>query len=267
MRQKLLSPSFFRASPTVQIGWLVTNPFEPHQDFFAVAVEPSQIQPSPLEDYREMLDAASATTFGVKIIELLSAGLGAAGRDFVDLKSKYAKSYVLLNSTDIFDTKVVTDLAAQAWMEKAIRRGLPVYFLVGYYTLQDTTVVQDSGSAGRGHAQAGPSPAATGQAPISGHIKHGAAVVHERSFLAPGEQVYTVQYRRVGFGFLGKKEAKDAVLKGGKPWKVQLQDRGEDEDDEDDEMIEAGLEDDGDDQALKAKAKDTFVFKDDMYLL
>jgi hypothetical protein len=245
----------------------VTNPFEPHQDFFPVPVEPSQIQPSPLEDYREMLDAASGTSFGAKITELLSAGLGAAGREFVDLKSKYAKSYVLLNSTDIFDTKVVTDVAAQAWMEKAIRRGHSAYFLVGYYTLQDTSVVQDSGSAGRGHVQAGPPPAATAQVPISGQIKHQAAVVHERSFLAPGEQVYTVQYRKVRFGFLGKKEAKDAVLKGGKPWKVQLQDRGEDEDEEDDEMIEAGLEDNEDDQALKAKAQDSFVFKDDMYLL
>lgn len=92
----------------------------------------------------------------------------------------------------------------------AVDKSLEVYMIVGIYTLMDANAAGGSFSTGKVHGQAA-APSETG-------IEAGAAVAMAKtraqrsSFIAPGEQIFAIEYRKVVFKWFYSKNSNQAYL-------------------------------------------------------
>lgn len=142
--------------------------------------------------------------------------------------------------------------ATRKWIEQAIAQGDDIYLVVGYYTTVDAQIVQGgaiaTNSSARLDVPVAASLAAAGvvvpmtdllDAGFAGHNRHDERV--QRRFVATGEQVCAVQYRKVRFKWFSSHDLAKAALDRDNRWKVYWNVRSQET--RKDDVLEADLQD------------------------
>ena len=138
------------------------------------------------------------------------------------------------------------------WIERVIDEGEDIYVVIGYYTLVDAHIVEQTrgGSAYRVKAVLPVSAAlaATGVlVPIGDLADPGVTAYHDRTkdeqrqFIAQGEQICAVQYRKVRHRWFASNKVDNAKLTKETMWKRY--DHSRDVQDDEEDMIGIDLDD------------------------
>ena len=117
--------------------------------------------------------------------------------------------YQLLNSDTWFD-QAIRDPDVQTWVDRELKKYGKMYVIVGFQTVQDAHIseaaVNYRGTAAGLKAPVGAALAGSGLLVSMGELADPAidtsnanSVAQQRSYVAPGDQVIAVQYRRLRF--------------------------------------------------------------------
>lgn len=234
------------------LGRLVTDARNPSQDFWP-KIPPTlsdvDFDVRPFEALRSTAAAYTDVGFAAKLSRLFSGNVSRERSSFEGLQADSLLRYLLLQPRTYFTT-MCADNETRRWMESALR-DCPLFLIVGLVTLTDANVHKGqqgetqgslSTEAPVGEALTGGALAADpGGAANAGVDVHDAtSSVGSSSFRAPGERVVAVQYRKVKFTLLQKRNTDNASLeRNPNRWVMFL---GGDRASEDD-VIEADLED------------------------
>ncbi|KAB5513049.1 hypothetical protein GE09DRAFT_1232254 [Coniochaeta sp. 2T2.1] len=148
------------------------------------------------------------------------------------LTKRDAMTYVLDNSDTWFDEATLLP-ATRLWLDQAFDRGQDVYVVVGFHTVTNARVMQESLAGGSAGGQitvpVGLSLAAAGAiVPFGSALDPSAAVYQQGSdgtqpqFVAPGEHICAVQYRKICHQWLSSKHIDKAGLSVDPRWKFRL---------------------------------------------
>lgn len=132
-----------------------------------------------------------------------------------------------------------------------------MYLTVGYHAIVDARVYEKRGELVSRQAQA----AQEGSNSLVATLDSSNS--HERSFGAPGEQIYAVQYRKLRFNWFSSRHVDKAELERDNRWKVSLGLRGGDNRNVDD-VLEAyladGMEAKGGERVVSSDGMEEFIF-------
>jgi hypothetical protein len=253
-----LVPNRLLARDAVDIGRLVLDINSPEQDYFdpKFAIDSDTIIVRQQVNFSEILQHTS----GSKLHGFLTTAFGASyfkrNEKKLLVNSPRNMTYQLKNSSNIFERMCEIDLTKK-WIEKAIGRGRSVYMVVGIQTLLDAQLseldVKETGRTFDATLPVDSVASAAAGVPISltNLFDTGAGGLWNHkwgtlaNFIAPGEQVYAVQYRKVNFSWYSSKKVENSALQKGNRWKVYwlrsggVEDEVDDEDNED--IVEAQL--------------------------
>ncbi|KAH7131155.1 hypothetical protein EDB81DRAFT_808007 [Dactylonectria macrodidyma] len=250
MTRSIILTPFFLPQDSVKLGRFVTRIDHPHQNHHD---PPSEGQPrvlvSLLDSYTGEHETASHSAFNASFTSLLSAGFSKRAKMKIRVATNRVKTYTLDNSDSWFDE--ATGLrATRVWIERAIDRGEDVYMIVGYRTVMDASISQASimgnSAGGQTTVPATLSLTAAGViAPIGGLLDPSVRV-HQQDldratsqFVAPGEQVCALEYRKLCHRWLSSKHVDNSRLSGVRQWSSM--ERSRDEEDGEDDVIEVEL--------------------------
>lgn len=208
MSRSALLSQFFLPLSAVSLGRFVTSFEEPHQDYHdpmdkvhADTIEKVQIQYE--SSYRNITDRNLTSHFTSFLSSSFSKRLSAS----IHLKAIQAKTYHLNNPGQWFRNAVQFQ-ETRKWIEKIIDEGEDIYVVVAYHTLQDAQITENIGTqssvGGNATIPVSTALAASGVVIPFGNLvdpglegSRGGAEDERRKFIAPGEQVFAVQYRKV----------------------------------------------------------------------
>lgn len=252
MRACIIPSQILLPQSSVKLGRFITNVEYPHQHHHD---PPSETPPITLASTRSAYagehHAASDASFRSTLTALMSARLSKGTKLKVRVTTGQLRMYTLDNSEAWFDETTRLP-ATRAWIEQAIDRGREVYLIVGIHTVMDASISHESASGSRagGHAEIPVSLSLTAAgivAPFGGIIdpsigfqRQGLDAAHTR-FVAPGEQVCAIEYRKIRYEWLSSKRIEKSRLSNVRQWPSM--ERARDEEDGEDDIIEVGLED------------------------
>ncbi|RPB12001.1 hypothetical protein P167DRAFT_536148 [Morchella conica CCBAS932] len=275
--------SVFQASllplSAVQLGRLIVNIKAPHEEYVDPPTpSPPEITKNPQHNFTELRTSSNAFKLRGRLTQLLSASYEHESKHQIDLSAKIAYTYALCNSRTWFEAACAHHSIRQ-WLQGAIEDGDSVYLVTGYHTVVDARFGTGVSSTSMDRQQVSMPIDATGLPSVQGmDMTAGLDTTHKlcrgfaRTFEAPGEQVYALQYRKVVFRWFSSKKIEKATLKENQ-WRVyagrgsadrndsnssdiveaslgglegdDLSDDGSDEEEEDDELGERWVSKDG----------------------
>jgi hypothetical protein len=210
MRQSVLLPQTFLPLQSVQLGRLVLNVQQPHSDFLdPIPIDPQDIIVKPVDQFQCGESSATIKEFSSALCHLLSLTCSKQKGIVTRITTKRVTTYLLNNSGQWF-RQAVQNEDARKWIETANRRGDDIYLVAGYHTVLDARVYETgthtdttSGNAALPVAEA---LTATGVLVPFGEVVDPSMTAGrqqqqagQQSFLAAGEQISAVQYRKVHF--------------------------------------------------------------------
>lgn len=160
--------------------------------------------------------------FGSTLISLISAGFSKRAKMNIRVAAEQVKTYTLDNSDCWFEEATGLE-ATRAWIEREFDRGHNIYIIIGFHTVTNASISQDSidgkDASGQINIPASLSLAATGVvAPLGNTIDPGISI-HQQGldraqsqFMAPGEQVCALEYRKVCHQWLSSKRVDKSRL-------------------------------------------------------
>jgi hypothetical protein len=249
MRQNVLLPLTFLPHQSVQLGRLVLNVQEPQADFIdPLPNAPQDVIIKPQNQFHGQESSATAGDLGSTLCHLLSVSRSKQKRVLTRITTERVTTYLLNNSGHWFQ-QAVQDEQTRKWIETANRRGEDIYLVVGYHTVLNAQVYE---SGTQHHTTAGNIALPVAEAltatgiivPFGEVIDPSIKAGHQRSqagqlsFTAVGEQICSVQYRKVQFKWYTSRELHDKPL-GPNKWKTYWTFRGQTDD-----MVEVDLQDD-----------------------
>ncbi|KAH0604954.1 uncharacterized protein H6S33_004936 [Morchella sextelata] len=284
--------SAFQASllplSAVQLGRLILNIKAPHEDYVdPPAPTPPEVIKNPQRNFTELRTSSNAFKLRGRLTQLLSASYEHESKHQIDLSATIAYTYALCNSGAWFKAACAHH-SIRRWLQDAIEDGDSVYLVTGYHTVVDARFGTGMSSTSTDRQQVSMPIDATGLPSMQGmDMTAGVDTSHKlcrgfgRTFEAPGEQVYAVQFRKVVFRWFSSRKIEKGMLKENQ-WRVYAgrgpvdrYDSNSDSEDEED-AVEAslgGLEgddlsDDDDDDGIDGEEEDddlgeTWVSKDD----
>ncbi|KJZ74125.1 hypothetical protein HIM_06574 [Hirsutella minnesotensis 3608] len=250
MARNILSPQFFLPHDSVKLGRLTTSVDQPHQNYHDPAgTKPPEVLISVRDAYTGVRQTATGSGFGSGLTSLMSAALSKRARTNLRVTTDQVKTYVLANSDDWFEEATGIP-ATRSWIERQIDRGRKLYVVVGFHTITDARIVQESArqTSAQGHAElpASLSLAALGAVAPLGNILDPSIEGHhydldddKAHFLAAGEQVCAFQYRKLCHRWLSSNKLDQSQLSKLPRW-ASVETWRDAEDDEDD-VIEVEL--------------------------
>ncbi|KAJ5404021.1 hypothetical protein N7509_003892 [Penicillium cosmopolitanum] len=253
MRSSVLLPQFFLPPSAIKLGRFVTNIDEPHRDYLDPRLEKTF---SIIEKVATQYDSADSLRnqrkFGSELTAFLSSTVSSRMNTSIHINTKQVKTYYLDNNGQWF-RDIVKSEDVRKWIERTIDEGEDIYVVVGYHTVLDARIAEQSREqkALDGNLAIPISSAllATGVVAPFGELadprlagSSGRAEDLQRQFVAQGEQIFAVQYRKVRFRFLSSKSVDNATLAKEARWERYDRPRYLQSDMED--MIEVALDDD-----------------------
>ncbi|KAI9863866.1 MAG: hypothetical protein M1813_003518 [Trichoglossum hirsutum] len=237
---------------SVQLGRLVLSVDEPQQDYLDPLCDHEDgIIANPQTQYNEVQQTAADKSFSSVLTRLVSASRTKQNKTSTRVATDRVTTYQLNNSGLWFKNAVKLE-ATRKWIEQAIDQGEDVYVVVGYHTMLNARIVESASMASESSAQfdvpATALLAATGAVipvgriadpGISGHQQYSQGV--QKQFVATGEQVCAVQYRKVHFKWFSSRDLDSAVLEKENRWKVYWNIRGQESGTND--VLETDLQD------------------------
>lgn len=252
MRVSIVPSQILLPQSSVKLGRFITNVEYPHQHYHD---PPSDTPPTTLASTRSAFNgehhAACDASFRSTLTTLISARLSRGNKLKVRVTAGQLRTYTLDNSEAWFDDATRLP-ATRAWIERAIDRGNDVYLIVGIHTVTDASISHESAAGSGAGAQAeipvSLSLTAAGVvAPLGGIVdpsvgfqRQGLDGAHIR-FVAPGEQVCAIEYRKLRHEWLSSKRIEKSRLSNVRQWSSM--ERARDEEDGEDDIIEVGLGD------------------------
>ncbi|KAI5460956.1 hypothetical protein BGZ63DRAFT_473217 [Mariannaea sp. PMI_226] len=246
MATTVIPAPLFLPLKSVRLGRFINNISYPHESYYeppTIDVPEAIVAQFSLSTLNQ---ESHKTQFGSALTALLSTGFSKRLRSEIHLAPSSGSSYSLDNSDAWFD-KAVSLPATRKWIERAALRGDKIYIIVGIQTLTDTRIVQKStqGKQAGGQVSLPVSlslTAATAIMPFAGLVDPAS---DQLCLLAPGEQVCSLQYRKVKTRWLSSRLMEPLQLSKTRRWSCMEGDKRnmyEDDSDEDDEdTIEVDL--------------------------
>lgn len=222
---------------SIRLGRFVRNRDEPQSDYLDPQCDnPRQPIIKPHLNYGEVQQIAAGGDFSVFLMSLLSTSWSKKRKQYVQVTTGQVTTYQLDNSGTWFKEAVKSDTTRE-WIKESIDQGDDIYVVVGYSTMLDAVVVEGSAELARTSAQATvpltESLGAAGVVVPLGNIADpgisGNSANHhgmQRHFVAPGEQVCAVQYRKVSFKWFSSRDMDKAFLHHSSRWKLYSNIRG-----------------------------------------
>ncbi|KAB2572501.1 hypothetical protein BFW01_g8976 [Lasiodiplodia theobromae] len=261
---------------SVKLGRLVLNIQYPEEDFYELE-HPSplgKVTTQSLETFSYSKEHTNAIGFEAFLTNLISAASGIEDSTAVSVSSASCTTRQLQDSGGFF-TKLCEVDTARLWLERAFRRRDDVYLVTGIKTLIDPSVSLSKSKTRDGSVsvQLPVTFAATTAAgvpiPVSGILDPGVGgnisskSGEKVSFVAPGEQIFAIQYRKVYFNWFSRKKVENTRLKAGNQWETYLGTRGGDKDTED--VVEAQLSEYLQEDDFDGEEYEYFVIGDEEY--
>jgi len=252
MRTSIVPQQIFLPRGAVKLGRFVTSFEHPHQNYHdpLPASQPHELV-SLRESYSGERSAGNSLGFSSTLTSAVSAGFSKRASTRVRVATNHVKTYILDNSDGWFE-EATQLVPTRAWIERNIDRGRDIYLIVGFHTVTDACISQESAlkesAGGQINVPVSLSLAAARLVvPLGDLIDPGVTVDNldldraTSQYTARGEQVCALEYRKIRHRWLSSKLIEKSRLSKVCQWPSVEQSR-EDEAEEDD-MIEVELDD------------------------
>lgn len=224
---------------SIKLGRLVLNLDEPHQDYWdpACDLEPEVLKRPQLR-YLDVQNNAASASFTAELTSLVSISRSSQNVRLAAVTTEQSTIYQLANSGRWFRASL-KDEETRKWIEEVVRTGDDIYVVVGYQTMIDAKALGDAARLKDFHARVqlpalDVAAVAAGSVIPVNDVADPALDIHRRhddgvrkQFVAAGEQVYAVQYRKIWFKWYSSRDLDRAALEKGNRWKVHGTVRGQ----------------------------------------
>lgn len=222
---------------SVQLGRFVLNVDEPLADYFDPADVNANAITNPQTHYSAVQKRTADINFTATLTRLASASHSKRNNVSTRIVSDRVTTYQLDNS-GLWFKKAIADEQLRQWIGEAIEHGDDTYMVVGYHTMLDAHVIEAGRSASESFGQlevpVSAALAATGAViPIGSMIDPGIGGRNqqgqqiEKQFLAAGEQICAIQYRKLRFKWFSSRDLEKATLEKRNRWKIYWDMRGQ----------------------------------------
>ncbi|KAH0607837.1 uncharacterized protein H6S33_002871 [Morchella sextelata] len=195
---------------SIRLGRLLLDRTAPHASYHDPPNPPDPLIISQ-KNYYSNISSTSTTTLRTCLTKLLSARYNSTQTANIDLSATEAYTYYMDKSTRWF-RDACDDDEVKEWLQEAMEDGNSVYLVVGYHTVVDAVVaVSNKDSGGLGGS-------ATEGELLGVDVGREGGTVQRMGWHAEGEQVYAVQYRKIGFKWFSSKAEKRVL--GKNRWKL-----------------------------------------------
>ena len=210
----------------VRLGRLVTNQQRPADNYYPLKDIPYQqedvllTREKKFHDYHETKKKNKLRAVVTHVASLL---LSTHGNAEARINDTTMTTYTLQRSDKIFED-LCKEKDAREWFERAFRKRKDVYMTVGMQTLQDAEMELKGRKAQKEQAKASlqVSEIAAGSPGPAVEVEggHSTSWHRETGFAAEGEQIYSIEYRKVQFRLLSSKDIDSGTLEEGSRWKI-----------------------------------------------
>lgn len=208
MPRSILLPQFFLPLSAVSLGRFVTSLDDPHQDYHNPICNASpEVTEKVQTQYDSIHHSFNHQNVASQLTTFLSSSFSKRLKASIRITADQAKTYYLNNAGQWF-RHAVQSQETREWIERTIDEGEDIYVVVAYHTLLNARIIEQLGaqSAAGGNLVIPLSTALTASGvvvPFSNVADPGLGGFRgriedeQRQFIAPGEQIYAVQYRKV----------------------------------------------------------------------
>jgi hypothetical protein len=257
MPKTIIPLPLFLPLDSVKLGRFVTSIDQPHEAYHEPSLDET---PEPIKDnffFTGGNENDTSTRFWSALTTLMSTGFSKRAKSQIHIAPVNGRKYSLDNSDKWFE-KAVGDTETRKWIEKAALRGDEIYMIVGIVTLSDARITAAS-AEGRQVGGAVRVPvelslaAVSAVVPFAGlfdpslHGSYQGVKKAESQFVAPGEKVCALQYRKIPHKWLSSRRRPDlSRLEKSRLWFCMEGNRRnmyDDEDEDDEDMIEVDFQD------------------------
>ncbi|KAJ5772186.1 hypothetical protein N7520_002715 [Penicillium odoratum] len=229
----------FLSRESIRLGRFVRNIDEPQADFLDAELDiprNSVIVKSHLH-FEEVQQNLQDKSFTATLSSLVSASRSKYNHASTQVSTEQVKTYQLSNSGSWFRSTLKSE-AVREWIKDAIDMGDDIFVIVGYHTMTDARIIEGVVDAADASAwlqlPVGEALLAAGVvAPLGDLVDPGFGVNNcsqrgvLRRFVAVGEQVCAVQYRKVRFKWFSSRDLDKVSLEKNNRWKVYWNVRGQ----------------------------------------
>jgi hypothetical protein len=220
----------YLAPDQVALGRLVLHPASPGQDYCPYAPVPlqdSDVSIRQFESISQLLSQHGDSRYRLNLTRLLSGGKTHSSNTADYMLSSKATVYQLLNS-GLFFEKLTQDEKTRAWLERFLSR-TDAYLVVGLHTVEGAQVNAASTSVHQHDISAripATQVAAAAGVPLGGAVDIQISAGKTKgtdttaSFVAVGERIVRVEYRKIRFRRFYSRDAGLAFLESGSRWKT-----------------------------------------------
>lgn len=265
----------FLSVESIRLGRLVRNVDEPQSDYLDpdCDLHPESVIITPHLRYEEVQQNMTDKSFTAVLTRLMSASRARRNKAYTQVTTDRVTTYQLGNSGSWFKSAIKTETARE-WIKESIDQGDDIYVVVGYHTMLDAQVVEGAADAMESSGQlrlpvTEVALAATGvMVPLGDIADPGVAGNNlkkqgiQRQFVADGEQICAVQYRKVRFKWFSSRNLDAALLEKDTRWKMSWNIRGQEIGTND--VVEVDLHDEleieGDREKYTSETEGEFLF-------
>ena len=265
----------FLSVESIRLGRLVRNVDEPQSDYLDPDCNlcPESVIITPHLHYEEVQQSTTDKSFTAVLTRLMSASRARRNKAYTQVTTDRVTTYQLGNSGSWFKSAIKTETARE-WIKESIDQGDDIYVVVGYHTMLDAQVVEGAADALESSGQLGlpvteVALAATGVMVPLGDIADPRVAGNnikkqgiQRQFVADGEQICAVQYRKVRFKWFSSRDLDTALLEKETRWKMYWNIRGQEIGTND--VVEVELHDEleleGDREKYTSETQGEFLF-------
>ena len=208
MPRSILLPQFFLPLSAVSLGRFVTSLDDPHQDYHNPICNASpEVTEKVQTQYDSIHYSFNHQKVASQLTTFLSSSFSKRLKALIRISADQAKTYYLNNAGQWF-RHAVQSQETREWIERTIDEGEDIYVVVAYHTLSNARIMEQlrEQSAAGGNlviplsialiASGVVVPFSNAADPGLGGFR-GRIEDEQRQFIAPGEQIYAVQYRKV----------------------------------------------------------------------
>jgi hypothetical protein len=189
----------------IALGTLIPDKRYPNLDAFPNPdVKPEDISSGDDKNFDAYLHAGSETSFQGMLGKIFTFGTTASSNETHRFTSDEAQMYFLKRPRDVFKALCAKE-EVRKWLEEERENEAKTYFIIGYRTLTNAKLVDESSRSRGVDAKVqipagtliGIDPAMGGAADVGGSGTHERTEERSENYECSGERIYAVCYRKV----------------------------------------------------------------------
>ncbi|KAI9786108.1 MAG: hypothetical protein M1839_007518 [Geoglossum umbratile] len=223
MSPSILLSQFLLPLSAVSLGRFVISLNDPHQDFHDPLRNPDpEVAERVQTQYDSIRHSVKHQNEASQLTTFLSSSFSKRLKASIQITADQAKTYYLNNAGQWFRNAVQSE-ETQKWIERTIDEGEDIYVVVAYHTLFDARIIEQLGGQSTASGNlAIPVPTAL---TVPGIVVPFANIAdpmlggfrdhtedEQRQFIAPGEQIFAVQYRKVRWNWFASNKVDKMTL-------------------------------------------------------